>query len=869
MKKIKKICIVLIAIVLMILSAQIVIANEENIIKSTWHIDTNLDEPFLVKNGVHIEGWAISTVSNTKLEVSIDGKEVDSNCIKYSYKYDLISIVKGYGTYTENPTPNFDIDIPVADLKVGKHTLKIEFKTLDDSQVLQSLEKDIQITKDIKHVLTVDTNLNNATFGKSGIEITGWKLATEANTKLVATVDGEVIQGTTIDMYYAYDLISIVKGYGTYEENPEPNYSIHIPTDTIKQGKYKLKIQFLTYDDMILESVEKEINIDKSIKHVLTIDTYLDGTIFDKKGIEITGWKLATEPDTKLEATIDGCSVEGTTIDMYYAYDLISIVKGYGTYEENPTPNFTIRIPVENLKGGTHKIDIKFLTKDGTILDEVNESIMIDKSIKHILNIDTALENQAWTPNGIQIEGWKLATEANTTINVFINDRKVENIEATYEYRYDLISIVKGYGTYEENPTPNFSLYIPINEFKSGDNYLKLQMVTEQGEMLEEKIYNIVESKTRIQIEKPYDRTTITNENHSIAGWIMTTAPDTTVKLLIDGHHRSEETKRVERQDVLNAIKDYGDVTTNSLPGFDISIDFSEFSLGLHQIAIRVEKGDGKIIGEQVIYIFLRQSITYEEGTYGESGLLKAGNQYGSKLQYYRYGDGPNVFFATFSVHGFEDNWEHDGEALVNIANKFYEELKRNHNANYDLADKWTIYILPEINPDGRKYGTTNNGPGRTTLYSQAPNNKGIDLNRCWKTSGFNANENSRNYAGTAPYQAYEAQALRDFLQSHKSQNGQTVLVDLHGWLQQLIGNREIGMYYAVQFPENHGRSLDKYGDGYIIDWARTALASNGKLAKTALIELTKNVYSLKDVENQKLAERYIQATLSMLHGVN
>ena len=32
-----------------------------------------------------------------------------------------------------------------------------------------------------------------------------------------------------------------------------------------------------------------------------------------------------------------------------------------------------------------------------------------------------------------------------------------------------------------------------------------------------------------------------------------------------------------------------------------------------------------------------------------------------------------------------------------------------------------------------------------------------------------------------APFQAYEAQYLRDFLQSHKSQNGQTILVDLHG----------------------------------------------------------------------------------------
>mgnify|MGYP006885879010 FL=1 len=83
-----------------------------------------------------------------------------------------------------------------------------------------------------------------------------------------------------------------------------------------------------------------------------------------------------------------------------------------------------------------------------------------------------------------------------------------------------------------------------------------------------------------------------------------------------------------------------------------------------------MEENNGKIVGEQVIYIFLRQSVIYEQGTFGDSGLVRAGNPYGSKLQYYRYGNGPNVFFATFTVHGFEDNWDHDGEALVNIENK-------------------------------------------------------------------------------------------------------------------------------------------------------------------------------------------------------
>lgn len=758
MKRLKKILVILLvinSILICQISFALDNALEKSTLRSAWHIDTNLKQTFYKEDGIHIEGWKLATEPNSKIAVSIDEREISQEYIKYSYKYDLISIVKGYGTYEENPIPNFDIDIDLVkeNITEGKHKLKIELKNSDETLTLQSQEEEINISRNIKYALQIDTKLEGATFGKSGIIINGWKLATEANTKLFAKIDEEVIEDTKIDMYYAYDLISIIGGYGTYKENPTPNYTINIPTKKLAEGKHVIKVQLVTFDDIVLK--------------------------------------------------------------------------------------------------------------------EEQNNIIIDTAIRHAMHIDTNVDGMCWKPNGIEIKGWKLATEPKTNINIYIENRKIEDFEINTYYAYDLISIVKGYGTYKENPTPNFTINIPVTEFEDTDNILKIQMVTEEGKVLEERTYNIINSKTRMHVETPYDRTKITNSEHDVSGWVMTTEENARIRILIDGRYLQEDGQRTDRKDVLNAIKGYGDEKTNALPGFEFSIDFSKYDLGLHQIAVRVENQNGKIVGEEVIYVWLRSTIIYDEGTYGDSGLTKAGNPYGSKLQYYRYGNGENVFFATFTVHGFEDNWNNDGEALVNIANKFYDDLKKNHNDNFELADKWTIYILPEINPDGRKLGTGSNGPGRTTLYSQAPNNKGIDLNRCWKNSGFRANESSRNYAGTAPYQAYEAQALRDFLISHKSQNGQTVLVDLHGWLEQLIGDREIGMYYAVQFPNAHGRSLDRYGDGYIINWARTALASNGRIARTSLIELPRNVYSNKDVENQKLAERYIQATLSMLHGVN
>ena len=256
-----------------------------------------------------------------------------------------------------------------------------------------------------------------------------------------------------------------------------------------------------------------------------------------------------------------------------------------------------------------------------------------------------------------------------------------------------------------------------------------------------------------------------------------------------------------------------------------------------------------------------------QEGTYGKTGLNVADNG-GSELKYLKYGTGKNVFFATFAIHGYEDKWDKDGYELIEIANNFYNKLLE--DKDYDLAKKWTIYIFPGVNQDGLQEGSTNNGPGRTTLYSQAPQNKGTDLNRCWQIgSTYEKFTSDRNYNGDIGFQAYEAQALRDFMLKNKSKDGQTILVDLHGWTQQLIGDENICSYYEQQFPENNKRSVGRYGSGYMISWGRTYLGSQGRPAKTALIELPRDgVKNHQSVIDKDFSNRYIYATMKMLEKI-
>lgn len=259
---------------------------------------------------------------------------------------------------------------------------------------------------------------------------------------------------------------------------------------------------------------------------------------------------------------------------------------------------------------------------------------------------------------------------------------------------------------------------------------------------------------------------------------------------------------------------------------------------------------------------FNKTNMAREIGVYGSSGLIYQGNSSGSQLPYYRYGFGKNVLFATFAVHGFEDNWYRDGQALTQIADRFYNRLI--NDSDLYIARNWTVYIFPSVNPDGEYYGTTNAGPGRRTLFSRAPGNAGIDINRSWQSVGteYRRFTDARNYNGTAPYQAYEAEALRNFLIEHKSNGGKTLLIDLHGWENSLIGDQSILNYYAPSFS-SAAKKYGQYGQQYLISWARTDLN-----AQTALIELPNWIRSMQEVESNDLYNKYINSSINLLKNI-
>ena len=192
-------------------------------------------------------------------------------------------------------------------------------------------------------------------------------------------------------------------------------------------------------------------------------------------------------------------------------------------------------------------------------------------------------------------------------------------------------------------------------------------------------------------------------------------------------------------------------------------------------------------------------------------------------LNAYQLGDGENVMILSFAIHGWEDHWDGDGEALVYLAEQVTNYLSDNDELVTD--GDWTVYVLPCLNPDGLYLGTSCDGPGRCTTSYYDDNGElsdahGIDMNRCFPYA-FSPSWSARNYTGEAPLACREAEALADFVTQVKG-SGYNILIDTHGWYSQIITSSGDGSIYQAFAHQFSGNSYATFSgsQGYFSAWA-------------------------------------------------
>ena len=703
---------------------------------------------------------------------------------------------------------------------------------------------------------------------KDTLYINGWNLSEEADRYIKVTVDGEDFS-VNIKFEKRDDVLKSVSGFGGVETNATPGFYGNIDLKQYADGKHKLVISVRSKKNDH-ELAKKEISfVTRQYGTLIWIDSPAQNSKVKNK-LNIQGWNLSEDANREVTALIDNIDVT-QNLKFQQRDDVVKAVQGYGGVLTNKTPGFYGEIDVLNLDEGEHNLTIR--VRNVETRKTIGEKIVkfFVKNYESLIWIDTPAVDST-VKNKVSINGWNLSEDAERIVKAYIDDKDVTT-QLKFQKRDDVVNAIQGYGGAKTNATPGFYGVYDSSNLSDGTHKIKILLkdkITKEVYESNEKEFSLKKYDAYITIDYPQAWTN-NRDSMYIQGWQLSSLAERKIEVWINGDNVTDKISTYSRQDAVNAMKGkgYGDETTNEYAGFSGTIDIRNYDSGDYILKVRVLSTKTSELLSETSRIIGINKITFEIGTFGYSGLKVAGDSRGTNLKYYRFGDGPNVFFATFVVHGFEDHFGRDGTEISIIAENFINELRARNDSN--LAKKWTIYIFPEINPDGRNYGWSHDGPGRTSLYSAASGNKGIDINRCWSTN-FVPMYNDRNYTGSTPFNSYESRYLRDFLLSKKSTTGQTVLVDLHGWTTQVIGDGEICGYYKQKFPSNSYTS--SYGKGYLINWARSSLGANGRTARSALIELPaygaggKKIMSHQDVVNSDYSRKYIDATLNMLKGI-
>ena len=849
-----KILIMIIAIMLVSLCIGVFTQQAKAVTPTMIWVDSPVENS-TQKQSLSIQGWILSQERDKTIKFYIDKTEITEQ-ITFFAREDVFQAIQGYGSKAENPEPGYKGNIDISNLTDGRHTLTIE--VLDNASNSEIAKKEIPFNvKKYDTLLQYDTPTENQNV-KTNLEIQGWVLSEDPEATVEIQFNGQTY---TPERQARIDVLNAINGYGGSETNKTPGYKINIDTSNIKDGTFGVNVIVKSRIGEIIAQQTRNVTI-KKYDTLLQYDTPTENQNL-KTNLQVQGWVLSEDPEATVEIQFNG---QTYTPERQARTDIFSVVGGFGGQATNPTPGYKINIDTSEMKDGTYGLTIIVKSKIGDIITQQTRNINI-KKYDGFVQLDKPTGNVTATTN-IEIQGWAISEDIDATVEIHFNGQ-------TYiperQARTDIFSVVGGFGGQATNPTPGYKITIDATNISDGTHTLSIIIKSRMGDIIEQYDRNINLKKYLGYITIDYPQAGTNNKNSLyIQGWNLSAQANRRVEVYLNGNNVTGNISTYARNDAVDAMqgKGYGDISTNGNAGFGGTVDISGYGSGDYTLTVRVLSNvTNDVIEEKSISIGINK-IEYEKGVFGYSGLKVKGDGRGQDLRYYKIGNGPNVFFGVFTLHGFEDNFGRDGTEISVIAENFVNKLLADQDSS--LLSKWTIYVFPDVNTDGRNYGWTNDGPGRTTL-TNATGSNGVDLNRCWSTS-FTPMYNSRNYTGSQPFLAYEARYLRDFLLSRRATNGQTILVDLHGWTTQVIGDSGICSYYNQQFPSC--RYTSSYGKGYLINWARENLGANGRVARSALIELPnigtngQKIMSHQDVVNSGYSDKYINATLNMLRSI-
>lgn len=428
---------------------------------------------------------------------------------------------------------------------------------------------------------------------KGEVHINGWALSDDPNDYIQILLDGRIIGNAT--RYERQDVLNAIPGYGGKQTNPKPGFDYAVNLSNVSEGNHILAARIVSGENRVIVIHDVLISVKKyDCKLSLEIPSEEQNA---KSSIKVNGWALSDDLNDKVVVKLDGKTIAKAT--RYERQDVLNAIPGYGGKEKNPTPGFDLDIDISNLSDGIHTIEVELRTKNGDLMTSISRKIRISKTYQTLLNLELPRENET-NKTSIKVNGWLMSEDKDATIEVLLDNQKVDSKVERY-IRPDVLYSIKGYGGKMSNPAPGYNIDIDANKINDGIHTITVNIKSNNGELLATttRKINIRKYEGRLNVEQPV-LNQVTKTTVKVNGWALSEDANDMIYVYLDNKEIAQAS-RYERQDVLNAIPGYGGKEANSTPGFDTQIDVTKLTEGKHTITVKLISSFGEVIKENSI----------------------------------------------------------------------------------------------------------------------------------------------------------------------------------------------------------------------------------------------------------------------------
>ena len=413
--------------------------------------------------------------------------------------------------------------------------------------------------------------------------VQGWLMSDDSKAFVSIFIDGKEVDAD-ISRYQRDDVIKAINGYGGILTNPMPGFKSNIDISSYSNGTHLLEIIIFSGSKVQLGKISSSFQINRNIAKMY-LDYPVSSSLFDDVVI-VDGWIMSPSNNGNFRVYIDNQIVDYLLLRSERE-DVIKAINGYGDSKVNPKPGFSIKIDSSSILDGNHTIKIEYVNTNDVVIASLTKNVNIKKNIAKMY-LDSPSSNISG--DSIKVSGWVMSPYSNVKLLMYIDNQLVDGTFIR-EVREDVVNAISGYGDSKINSTPGFYQYLDMSSYKDGIHTLKIEAVNIEGNVLTsvERAIELKKYDSKMYLDNLTNNLLVEGDSLYFKGWLLTNIPNASIAIYIDNTLIDTVINRVEREDVLIAFGDiYGRDKQNAKPGFETTLDLSNYKDGEHQISVRV-----------------------------------------------------------------------------------------------------------------------------------------------------------------------------------------------------------------------------------------------------------------------------------------